>query len=194
MGKVEDGRYWQDGAAGRLEVVVDEKTVFMEQKVPSFYGAVDRKTIAKSLNIEEEALEVFPLEIVSTGLRDIIVPLKSLELLKNIEPDFEEIKRVSERHDVVGYHLFSIESIEGNTAFTRNFAPLYDIDEESATGTSNGALASYLKKYEIEGRGRMVFEQGDFMGSPSRIEAVIEDGRVWVGGQGSLVKKYEIEV
>ena len=194
LGEVEKGKYWQNGAAGRLKVVVDEKSVLMEQKVPSFHGRVGRKIIAESLNIEEEFLEVFPLEIVSTGLKDIIIPLKSLEILKNIEPDFEEIRRVSERYGVVGYHLFSMESIDGNTAFTRNFAPLYDIDEESATGTSNGALASYLKKYEITGKGKMVFEQGDFMEEPSRIEAIIEDGRVWVGGQGSLVKKYEIEI
>lgn len=30
------------------------------------------------------------------------------------------------------------------TAHCRNFAPLYGIDEESATGSSNGALACYL--------------------------------------------------
>ena len=31
----------------------------------------------------------------------------------------------------------------------RNFAPLYDIDEEAATGTSNGALACYLHHHQI---------------------------------------------
>ena len=31
----------------------------------------------------------------------------------------------------------------------RNFAPLYDIDEEAATGTSNGALVYYLYRHGL---------------------------------------------
>jgi len=192
LGKIEEGEYWQNGLAGRLRVRVEESKVLMEQKTPGFYGRADKRVIAKSLGIEEDVIERFPVEIVSTGLKDILIPVKSLESLKNIKPDFERIKKVSKRYGVVGYHVFSLESLEGSTAFTRNFAPLYDIDEEAATGTSNGALAAYLKKYEIVNNNRMVFEQGDFMDSPSRIEAEIDNGCVWVGGQGSLVREFEL--
>ena len=47
----------------------------------------------------------------------------------------------------VGYHVFTLESLYGANANCRNFAPLYDIPEEAATGTSNGALGCYLYSY-----------------------------------------------
>ncbi len=47
-------------------------------------------------------------------------------------------KEVSERYNVVGTHLYAVHD---NRIITRNFAPLYDINEEAATGTLNGALA-----------------------------------------------------
>ena len=37
------------------------------------------------------------------------------------------------------------------TAWCSNFAPLYDIPEECATGTSNGALTYYLYRYGLVG-------------------------------------------
>ena len=49
---------------------------------------------------------------------------------------------------------------------------LYDIDEEAATGTASGALSSYLFKYKVlkdKSYTRIVFEQGYYMNSPSRI-------------------------
>jgi PhzF family phenazine biosynthesis protein len=57
-------------------------------------------------------------------------------------------------------------------AHTRNLAPLYGIPEESATGTANGALASYMFAYgEINRReaGNLIIEQGYSMNKPSEI-------------------------
>ena len=191
---IEEGRYTIETKAGRLVVEVAEEAIFMEQNQPSFYGMADRREIAESLNIGVEDLGELPVEIVSTGLRDIMVPVKNLEILKEIKPDFEEIEKISERYGVVGYHLFTLESIHGNTAFTRNFAPLYDIDEEPATGTSNGALGCYLKKYEVIEKSEMKFEQGDYMGNPSRIDVRVERDRLMVGGEAALSRSFTIEV
>ncbi len=191
---LEKGSYTIKTRAGRLKVEVGEETIIMEQNQPSFYGQVERGKIAESLNIPLEDLGEMPVEIVSTGLKDILVPIGSLEVLRKIEPDFKRIEEISREYDVVGYHLFTLESIEGNTAFTRNFAPLYEIDEESATGTSNGALACYLKRYEVVEDKRMRFEQGDYMGNPSRIDVRVDGERPMVGGEAALSKRFTIEV
>ena len=191
---IEQGRYTIKTRAGKLEVEVGREAVFMEQNQPTFYGKVDRKKIAASLNIGEEDLGEMSVEIISTGLKDIMVPVKNLGTLRGIKPDFNRIAEVSQEYEVVGYHLFTLESIEGNTAFTRNFAPLYEIDEESATGTSNGALACYLKKYEIIDGESMRFEQGDYMGNPSRIDVRVERERLMVGGEAALSRTFHIEV
>ncbi|WP_370738708.1 PhzF family phenazine biosynthesis protein [Vibrio spartinae] len=42
-------------------------------------------------------------------------------------------------------HVFELcEGNSGLTASCRNFAPLFDIPEESTTGSANGALACYI--------------------------------------------------
>lgn len=191
---LEEGSYTIETRAGRLEVEVGREAIFMEQNEPAFYGEVERSRVAESLNIKVEALGNLPVEIVSTGLKDILVPIGSLGVMRNIEPDFKRIEDISREYGVVGYHLFTLESIEGNTAFTRNFAPLYEIDEESATGTSNGALACYLGKYGVVEDKKMRFEQGDYMGNPSRIDVRIDGKRPMVGGEASLSKRFVIEV
>ena len=76
----------------------------------------------------------------------------------------------------------------GLTAICRNFAPLYGIDEESATGTSNCALACYLYQYGLR-QSRYVFEQGHNLNSISRIYVHVEGDShavsgVRVGGYG----------
>lgn len=53
-----------------------------------------------------------------------------------------------------------------------NFAPLYDIPEECATGTSNGALTYYLYRRGLVRPGEeTLFMQGEHMHRPSRIRS-----------------------
>jgi PhzF family phenazine biosynthesis protein len=122
-------------------------TIWMEQLAPSF-----GEEIAPSLKLEEALglksteLGISPC-IVSTGLRDLMVEVKSLEILKRMKPNMNALSKLSKELDVVGAHIFCRETLEPtNQACCRNFAPLFGIDEESATGTSNCALACLLHK------------------------------------------------
>ncbi|RJE90405.1 PhzF family phenazine biosynthesis protein [Paenibacillus sp. 1011MAR3C5] len=72
--------------------------------------------------------------------------MKNSQILKHITPDFTKISKISFDYQVVDYHLFTLDVNPGALAECRNFASLYDIPEESATGTSNGALLCYLWK------------------------------------------------
>ena len=81
----------------------------------------------------------------------------------------------------------------GVTAICRNFAPLYGIYEEPATGTASCALVCYLFKYHRQ-QPQYIFEQGHNMGAISRIAVnlsyhgnVIDS--VFVGGYGYLLGK-----
>ncbi|WOO39153.1 hypothetical protein R2R35_05670 [Anaerocolumna sp. AGMB13020] len=51
----------------------------------------------------------------------------------------KKVKDISQKYNSDGYHIFSSQSLHGANAYCRNFAPLYSIPEESATGTSIGA-------------------------------------------------------
>lgn len=146
QGIILPGKYTQETKAGVLKVEVKkDHTIMMSQNAPQFFDLVSKEEIADSLNISlDEMVDSMPAQVVSTGLRDIIVPIKNLETLLAIEPDFNKVSAVSSKYNTIGYHLYTLESLGEAHVHTRNFAPLYGIPEESATGTSNGALASYL--------------------------------------------------
>ncbi|WML34299.1 PhzF family phenazine biosynthesis protein [Clostridium sp. OS1-26] len=204
QGFIKPGKYSQETKAGVLKVEVKEDlSIMMDQNTPSYYEIISKEEITDSLNITiDEMLEDLPVQIVSTGLRDILVPVKNLNILNSIKPDFEKVSNISSKYNTIGYHIFTLESLKGSNAHCRNLAPLYGIPEESATGTSNGALSCYLYKYgkmKSDDAGNIVVEQGYSMKKPSEIvvalttqgEEIIE---VKVGGKALNLTEIEVAI
>ena len=83
---------------------------------------------------------------------------------------------------------------DGYTAHVRNFAPLYDIPEESATGTANAALTYYLYHNGIiPQESKCTFMQGEAMGRPSVVSTELRsNGTVYVGGNSYILAKGEM--
>lgn len=198
------GCYTQETKAGILEVKVKaDETVMMTQSKPIFSDKLDPKEIADSLNITVEDLdEMLPCQIVSTGLRDILVPIKNRKTLDGVCPNFNRVKEISEKNKVVGYHLFTLDAPDRAKAYCRNLAPLYGINEESATGTSSGALACYLQHYhqmESWEWENLIFDQGYAMEMPSEIivKLTVKSDmidKVEVGGKSKGLTLTDMEV
>lgn len=203
-GYIKSGRYSQETKAGILDVqVMEDLSIMMNQNIPSYHEIIEKQEIADSLNITvDEMLENLPVQIVSTALRDILVPIKSLDILNSINPDFKKVENISSKYNTVGYHIFTLESLNESNAHCRNFAPLYGIPEESATGTSNGALACYLYKYgklKHDHITNISIEQGYSMERPSEIKIALttkekEITEVRVGGTTLNLSEIEIEI
>ncbi|QSX07089.1 PhzF family phenazine biosynthesis protein [Sedimentibacter sp. zth1] len=185
---------YQNTKAGKLKVEIYYKNdhvdnVLMEQAKPVIYGEVDDatvKSIAISLSLDKKDIclennSLLP-NIVSTGIKDIIIPARNRELLNRINPQFTMISDISKKNDVVGFHVFTIEN---GQIYARNFAPLYGINEECATGTSNGALGALLYSKNIL-NGYFEVLQGEFMNEISRICVRVDEGEVKVGGAAVL--------
>lgn len=201
-GIIGKGQYSQETKAGILKIECNKNNViYMEQTKPKFYEILDKKEIADSLNLDEnDIMSELPVQIVSTGLKDILIPVKSLKVLNHMKPDFDKVSCISKKYGVIGYHVFTLETLNNRTAHCRNLAPLYDIPEEAATGTSNGALSCYLYKHGIidEASSKsLVFEQGYSMGRPSEIltSLKVHNGEiieVMVGGTALNIEEKEI--
>ena len=102
---------------------------------------------------------------------------------------------LSKFYDVTGVHMFCLG--EDCTAYCSNYAPLYDIPEECATGTSNGALTYYLYLQGLVKAGEEnVFVQGEHMNRPSEIRSrlKVEGDAVTVQVGGRAVMSMECEV
>ena len=177
--------------------IKDDGLILMEQNLPTYLEVLDSDIFTGC--IERNFIDQrFPIQIVSTGLNDVMLPVDSAEHLEQLSPDFEMIANMSKAKEVVGVHAFTMIKESDVTAICRNFAPLYGIDEESATGTASCALACYLFKYYKQ-QLQYVFEQGHNMGEISRIvvnlsyhENVIDS--VFVGGYGYLLGKRSLYV
>lgn len=197
----------QKTLAGILEVklVFEEgkiEAVLMTQATPKFLFTVeDLEPLCKVLNINKEVVGLNGFKInpmaVSTGLSDIMLPIRNLEALKSITPDFKALADYSDSLNLIGVHAFSLETEkEASTVTTRNFGPAAGIDEESATGTSNGALAAYLVKngvIPLSKDTKILCEQGYYMDNPSEIVAKVEGDLdnliIKVGGSATIIEK-----
>jgi len=204
QGYIKTGKYLQETKAGVLSVELKEDlSIMMNQNTPSYYQTICKQEIADSLDITtSEMIEELPIQIVSTGLRDILIPIKNIDMVNAIKPNFEKVSKISSKYNTIGYHIFTLESLNSSNAYCRNLAPLYGIPEESATGTSNGALACYLFKYgkiKSDQASHIVIEQGYSMGKPSEIivSLIAEDKEVIevkVGGKALNLSKIEVEI
>jgi PhzF family phenazine biosynthesis protein len=120
--------------------------------------------------------------IVSCGLSDILLPVSSREILYKAVQKREEVVKISKVLQVVGVHMYCCEPFSNVTAYCRNFAPLFGIDEEAATGTSNGSLTYYLyKSGVIKENSVNTFLQGKSTPA-SVILGRIANDRVFIGG------------
>lgn len=197
--------------AGRLQVRLAEDQVFMDMAPPKTLAVLDsrevREELAHLMGMVPETVTVADLDgnprpllpmVVSTGLPDVLLPVSTPEKLASLNPDMNALSAWSKSMEVVGVHAFAPVGPAGPcTAFCRNFAPLYGIPEEAATGTSNGALTYYLYQHRLLAAGVPAhFIQGREMDRPSVIVGLAElrDGEleIKVGGSGVLLARGEI--
>ena len=134
-----------------------------------------------------------PVQIVYAGLPDIMVPIADVATLQSLQPDMEAVQEITRKHEAVSIHAFAFAD-DGYTAHVRNFAPLYDIPEESTTGTANASLTYYLQQCGcLDREAECSFLQGEAMGRPSVVATRIQsDGTLFVGGTAAIVAEGEI--
>ncbi|HCX43874.1 MAG TPA: PhzF family phenazine biosynthesis protein [Oscillibacter sp.] len=200
LGRIEDGTHKALTRAGALEIEVSGETVWMDMAPPKTLGILPEESWeelygAYGLTLEDRPADLPP-EIVSTGLADIMMPVRDHETLLRAVQDERTVTELSRRFDVTGVHMFCLGE---EAVYCSNFAPLYDIPEECATGTSNGALTYYLyERSLVEPERENLFLQGEHMERPSRIlsRLTVQDGvvRVRIGGQAVMSLAGEMDL
>lgn len=194
-------KVYQETKAGRLGVEIHYKNgeirkVMMEQSKPKDLGIVeDIDLLLDCFNIEKKDIGIeekfVSPEIISTGLPDIMLPLKDKKTLDSLKVDFNKLIHLSSKVEVTGVHAFHLPYMDSDKVYTRNFAPLVGINEEAATGTANGGLVYFLKKGKyIKGK-EILSIQGESLKRPSKIycEVSKDNGfyNIKVGGQARIV-------
>jgi len=180
--------------AGDLHIEVGEK-VMMQMAQPRIVATIgETQEIYRALNVKDYR-PAMPVQVVYAGLPDIMIPLPDVDTLQTLQPDMKAISDITKKYEAVSFHVFTF-SDDGYTAHVRDFAPLYDIPEESATGTANASLTYYLQQCGCLGNeAECAFIQGEAMGRPSVVATRIQaDGNIFVGGTAAIVAEGNLTI
>jgi len=128
--------------------------IWMRQKLPTFGRAFNRGRIAKVLGLRVSDIDSkFPVQLVSTGVPFILVPLTSLKAVRGIRIDQTALSKLFEETKTTLVFVFTRETYsEKNDLNARGLGLPETIPEDPATGSATGCLAAYLVKHRYFGK------------------------------------------
>jgi trans-2,3-dihydro-3-hydroxyanthranilate isomerase len=187
----------QETGAGVLPVEIRFKDgrpqrVTMTQTEAAFRPIKFKKAaLAKSLGLTPKDFDShLDPECVSTGIFNLMVPLKNRAALGKISMNMFELRKLLGKNATMAY-CFALSG--NNKVFSRGMLP-WEIYEDPATGSAAGSLGAYLVKHGKLAPGHtLCILQGEEMGRPSHIEVeVTQRGKKLVPRvSGAAVKVFE---
>lgn len=163
----------QQTGAGVLPVEIQFRSgrplrVTMTQKEAAFKPSkINKEKLAAALGLRPQdfAAGLEP-EFVSTGIFNLMVPLRNRATLSKIQMNMVELARLLRKQGALAY-CFALGN--NSSAFARGMMP-WGLYEDAATGSAAGSLGAYLVKRGKLGAGHTLnITQGVEMGRPSQI-------------------------
>jgi len=179
----------------------------MTQPRPEFLKTIDSPdqmaAVAEAIgtNVSTITKTGLPIQVISTGLPVMIVPVDSLSTVQNLKGNFEKVVAVSEDAGAKTVLIFTREVVQQRAnVHCRVFAPSAGVLEDAATGSANGPFGAYLVKHGVFSTPpvtSIVSEQGFEMKRPSTLFIDVEGDAdditgVKVGGDVVIVAEGEV--
>ena len=173
--------------------------IVMTQKKPAFVEVHESGNVLPIFNLsKKDLLEGFPIQTVSTGTPQLMIPLVNHDVLRKVSIDSHGLGAYRDAHYFFSVHLFCLAGVTpaGNT-FARHFSCPPGIFEDPFTGSATGGMGAYLWHHGLIESSRFIAEQGHWMNRPGQafVEVVgprEEPVSVKVGGNAALVLRGEI--
>jgi trans-2,3-dihydro-3-hydroxyanthranilate isomerase len=188
----------------RVEIHADPgrvTAIVMEQKPPRFLAVHDPAEVLPAFGLAaDDLLPGAPVQTVSTGTPQLMVPLRSHAALRRARVDPERYTRLRAAGDFFSPHLFCLGgATPAGSTFARHFGVPPDTMEDPFTGSATGGMAAYLWRHRLIETPTWIAEQGHWMGRPGQgtVEVVgppeaIETVRV--GGAAVVVARGELSL
>lgn len=163
--------------------------VITDHQPPQFLATATKDQIdrlASALRVSPAAISDTgkPVQVVSTGYRQLFVPMRSLAEVAATNPtnlNVGDLVSLCSELDLPGpdIALFCMETtLPGRDVHMRFFAPHHGIAEDPATGSASGGLAAYLVRHGLVRATPPVTtihtEQGIEMNRPSKVTVLVE--------------------
>jgi trans-2,3-dihydro-3-hydroxyanthranilate isomerase len=187
-----------------VEIFSDDgaiQKIVMSQKKPEFLSIHDPSKVMPIFGLSSnDLLAGYPIQTVSTGTPQLMVPVRDLEVLRRVRLNIADYEGYRAQSDFFSPHIFCLEGItpEGNT-FARHFGVPPDTPEDPFTGSATGGMAAYIWRYGLIDKPTFIAEQGHWMNRPGQASVEVIGPRediqtVKVGGQAVTVMRGEITI
>lgn len=146
----------------------------MTQRPVQFLREYDPVFIAQLINLDSKQLfSNYPIQTVSTGTPQLMIPLPSIDILYQVRIDPELYLQEKENCDFFSIHCFTPPGFyRENVTMARHPAVPPDYIEDPFTGSATGNMACYLYKYGLLRENSFHAFQGHFLNRPG--EAFVE--------------------
>ena len=150
--------------------------------VPHFNPPIDagmRSRLLDVLGLDTGALDPkCPLVVTRRTSTRLMIGLRSAAALAAIQPNFDELKRLTPHIGADGYFLFVRDAHGPGTTESRLFSPVLGIPEDPVSGNAHGMLGAYLVANGLlplkDGRARFRGYQGRAMSRPGEVEVEVQ--------------------
>jgi trans-2,3-dihydro-3-hydroxyanthranilate isomerase len=164
----------------------------MTQKEAAFRPLkLDKKKLMAALGLSTKDLDPkLELEFVSTGIYNLMVPLKNRAALSRIQMNIGELARLIGKDAALAY-CFTMGS--NHAVHARGMMP-WELYEDAATGSAAGSLGAYLVRHgKLAPAHTLHIAQGVEMGRPSQIEVEVSQSgkKLTPRVSGAAVKVFE---
>ncbi len=178
--------------------------IMMQQSISNYYQSpIPTSEIASILGIDPDEISGtgLPMEVITTGLDQLIIPVKRKETILELNPDLIKLGLINKKYNIHTNHIFSLDTFsEECISYARHFAPAVGMWEDPATGTAAAGLGTYLLRHGVATSGSMIMQQGKESGNFARILVEMKDGSLaeslaQIGGLAvtSITRKINVE-
>jgi PhzF family phenazine biosynthesis protein len=181
-----------------VEVDLDRGYARMHQLPPLFDEPLtDPVSVAAAAGLAVDDLHPdLPPQVVSTGIRHLMIPLRDLEALRRAERQTAAARSVASSHALEGFYLFALSD---GSVTARMFDADLGVGEDPATGSAAGPLGAYLAAHGAAGMpGAITIRQGEQIGRPSLLEVEVHGQHgswsVEVAGGVAIVGRGEFDL
>jgi trans-2,3-dihydro-3-hydroxyanthranilate isomerase len=150
--------------------------VTMTQKAAQFRASkIPRAALAGALGLKPGDFAAdLPIESVSTGIFNLMVPIASRKALAKIDMNLAAMAKLIGSNATMAY-CFALGS--AGHAFARGMLP-WGLIEDPATGSAAGSCGAYLVKHgKLRAGEQLKILQGVEMGRPSHIQVQVDESR-----------------
>lgn len=141
----------------------------MTQVDPKFGSIHDRETVVRAVGLKDGDIDPsLPVQTVSTGLAYIVVPLRGLSTIQQLQLDAKGSNEYLSKADGKFFYFVTRETVDPTARLHARM--IFYNGEDPATGSAAGCAAAWMTAHAVARPGeRVLIEQGVEMKRPSRI-------------------------